>query len=60
MKLLGSTKTKINKNENGENAPYLEITEVVLIHCNVVLIIVINKIQESCIHLFLRNRLVNY
>ena len=60
MKLLGSTKTKINKNENGENAPYLEITEVVLIHCNVVLIIVINKIQESCIHLFLINRLVSY
>ena len=36
MKLLGSTKSKINKNENGENVPYLEITEVVLIYCNVV------------------------
>ena len=32
MKLLGSTKSKITKNENGENFPYLEITEVVLIH----------------------------
>ena len=36
MKLLGSTKSKIKKYENGENAPYLEITEVVLVHCNVV------------------------
>ena len=36
MKLLGSTKSKINKDENGENAPHLEITEVVLIHCNIV------------------------
>ena len=36
MKLLGSTKNKITSNENGENVPYLEITEVVLVHCNVV------------------------
>ena len=36
MKLLGSTKSKITKDKNGENVPYLEITEVVLIHCNVV------------------------
>ena len=36
MKLLGSTKSKITIDENGENVPYLEITEVVLIHCNVV------------------------
>ena len=36
MKLLGSTKTKIKKNKNGENLPYLEITKAVLIHCNVV------------------------
>ena len=36
MKLLGSTKSKITKDENGENVPYLEITEVILIHCNVV------------------------
>ena len=35
MKLLGSTKNK-TKNENDENVPYLQITEVVLIHCNVV------------------------
>ena len=36
MKLLGSNKSKITKNENGENVPYLEITGVVLIHCHVV------------------------
>ena len=36
MKLLGSTKNKITKNENGENIPYLEITEEVLLQCNIV------------------------
>ena len=36
MKLLGNTKSKITKNENGENVPNLEITEIVLIHCNIV------------------------
>ena len=36
MKLLGSTKSKTTKEENGENVLYLEITEVVLIHCNIV------------------------
>ena len=35
MKLLGSTKRKIAKDGNGENAPHLEITEVVLVHCNI-------------------------
>ena len=36
MNLLGSTKSKITKDKNCENVPYLEITEVVLLHCNVV------------------------
>ena len=36
MKLLGSSKSKITKDENGKNVPHLEITEVVLIHCNIV------------------------
>ena len=36
MKLLGSTKSKTTEDENGENAPHLEITEVVLIHCRIV------------------------
>ena len=36
MKLLGSTKSKITKDENGENVFHLEITEIVLIQCNIV------------------------
>ena len=36
MKLLGSTENKITKGKNGENVPHLEITEVVLVHCNIV------------------------
>ena len=36
VKLLGSTKSKITKDENGENVPHLEITEVVLIRCSTV------------------------
>ena len=36
MKLLGSTKNKITKDENGENILHLEITEVVFVHCNIV------------------------
>ena len=36
MKLLGSTKTKIRNDENGENVPHLEINEVELLHYNVV------------------------
>ena len=35
MKLFGSTKSKINKDENGENVPHLGITEIILIHCNI-------------------------
>ena len=36
MKLLGRTENKISKEKNGENVPHLEITEVVLVHCNIV------------------------
>ena len=36
MKLLGRFKSKITENENGENVPNLEITEVVLVHFNIV------------------------
>ena len=34
MKLLGSIENKITKDKNGESVPHLEITEVVLVHCN--------------------------
>ena len=54
MKLLGSTKSKITKDENGKNLPHLEITEVVLIHCN----IVNNDYQQDSrvLHKFVSNK----
>ena len=36
MKLLGRTKINITKDKNVENASHLEITELVLVHCNIV------------------------
>ena len=36
MKLLESTESKITKDKNGENVLHLEITELVLVHCNLV------------------------
>ena len=37
MKLLGRSKSKITKDENGEDVPRgLEVVEVVLVHCNLV------------------------
>ena len=36
MKLLGSTKNVVDKDENSENVPKLESVEVVLVHCNLV------------------------
>ena len=57
MKLLGTTKNKITKDKNDESVPYLGITQVVLVHCN----IFNNDYQQDwrvCIHLFLINHLV--
>ena len=59
MNFFGFTKSNITKDKNGDNVPYLEIAEVVLVHCNVV-IVIIDKNPDSCIHLFLTNLLVNY
>ena len=55
MKLLGSTENKIAKNKNGENVPHLEITGVVLVHCN----IVNNDYQQDSgvLHTFVPNKL---
>ena len=36
MKSLGSTESKVTKDKNGENFPYLEVVELVLVHCNLV------------------------
>ena len=35
IKLLGSAENKITKDKNGENVPHLEITQVVLVHCDI-------------------------
>ena len=35
MKFLGNTKSKITKDENGENMSHLETTEVILVHRNI-------------------------
>ena len=36
MKLTGNTENKKTKDKDGENVPYLEITVVILVHCNIV------------------------
>ena len=36
IKRVATIKNKVTNDENGENVPHLEITEVVLIHCNIV------------------------
>ena len=48
MKLLGSTENEITKGKIGENVPHLEITAVVLVHCNVVN----NEYQQDSIVLY--------
>ena len=54
MKLLGSTENKITKDKKGENVLHLEITEVVLTHCN----IFNNNYQQDSrvLYRFLRNK----
>ena len=49
MKLLGSTDNKITKDKIGENVPHLEITELVLVDCN----IVNNDYQQDSIVLYI-------
>ena len=34
--MLGSNECKTTKDKNGENVPHVEITEVVLVHCDIV------------------------
>ena len=36
MKVFWSTEEKIINDQNGENVPKVEITEVALVHCNIV------------------------
>ena len=35
MKILGSTESNINKNENSKNEPHLSIKELLLVHWNI-------------------------
>ena len=35
MKLLGSTKCELTKDQNGKNVPHLEISEVILVHYSI-------------------------
>ena len=54
MKLLGSTKSKITKDENGGNMSHLEITDVVLVYCNIV-----NNVYQhdsSVLYIFVSNK----
>ena len=54
MKILGSTKSKVTKDENGEYVSYVGITEVVLVHCN----IFNNNYQQNSrgLHTFVLNK----
>ena len=53
MKLLGSIENKITKGKNGKNVPLLEITEAVLVQCN----IVNNDYQQDSIVLYVYSKL---
>ena len=53
--MLWSTENEITKHKNGENAPHLEITEVLLVYCN----IANNDYQQNSktLYTFLPNKL---
>ena len=54
MKLFGSTKKFIDKTKNWGKVPSIEVVEVVLVSCN----LVINKCQQSSevLHTFTSNK----
>ena len=70
MKLLQSIKNKIDENKDGEKGPHLEITEVVLVHCNIVnsgyqlldispetfILLKIFNLEFSCIEVWFTNQ----
>ena len=57
MKLLGNIKRKIAKDANGENVTCLEISEVVLVHCDFCQQPLSTRFKS---HFFLINHLINY
>ena len=59
MILLGSTKSKINKDKYGENVARLEITEILLVLV-ILITTIIRTIQEFSTDSFIINHLANY
>ena len=59
MTFVGSTNKKITKDKNSKDMPYLEITEVFLVDCNIAKMS-INLIRESCVQLLQKNHLDNH
>ena len=51
MQLLASAESEITKDKKGENVPHLEVFELVLLHCN----LVIHLFQKKTIWWFIRN-----
>ena len=49
MKILESTKIKVTKDKNGESVPHSEITEAVLVHCDIVKSIAFKSIVCSIV-----------
>ena len=54
MELLGSAKNRTTRDKNRENVSHSEITEIVLVHCN----IVNNDYQQDTrvLHIFVPNK----
>ena len=52
MKLFGSTKTLIDKTQNRENLPSLEVVEVVLVQYN----LVDNEYPQQVLYTFIPNK----
>ena len=54
MELLGSAKNRTTRDKNCENVSHSEITEIVLVHCN----IVNNDYQQDTrvLHIFVPNK----
>ena len=59
MKLLGSAESKVTKDKNGENVPYLEVVELYWFIA-ILLIMIISKIREYCILLYQTRHSVIY
>ena len=56
MKLVRSSKSKITKEKKGDNVPYLEVNELVLVYCNIA-----NKNYQQnskILHKFITNKLL--